>query len=93
VKEDEDVAGMYEVRVEVVAQGGARPLTGTVTFYLHDTFDQPVQRVKVNKNGVARLVVYAYGAFTVGAVADGGKTLLELDLAEDEGFPEEFREL
>jgi len=44
------------------------------------------------QNGVApRCELLAYGAFTVGAVADRGKTTLELDLALVESFPEEFR--
>ena len=33
----------------------------------------------------------AYGVFTVGALADGGETELELDLATVEAFPDWFR--
>lgn len=67
------------------------PLRGSVQFYLHDTFlnDRPV--VSVSPAGVAELSIDAWGAFTVGAVADGGLTRLELDLAEHPDFPAEFR--
>lgn len=67
------------------------PLQGVVQFYLHPTFknDRPI--IKVGANGIAELRVTAWGAFTVGAVADGGRTKLELDLAELEEAPAEFR--
>jgi hypothetical protein len=67
------------------------PLRGAVRFYLHDTFlnDRPV--VSVSPAGVAELSIDAWGAFTVGAVADGGLTRLELDLAEHPDFPADFR--
>jgi hypothetical protein len=66
------------------------PLEGWVIFYLHDTFMPSVQTVAV-QDGLARLSLLSYGAFTVGAVADGGATLLELDLAQDARLPEAFR--
>jgi hypothetical protein len=47
--------------------------------------------VSVSPAGVAELSIDAWGAFTVGAVADGGLTRLELDLAEHPDFPAEFR--
>ena len=94
VEESDYLPGLYYVTLEVRATAHPpKPLMGTVTFYLHDTFDQPVQTVAVSKEGVARLEVSAYGAFTVGAVADEGETLLELDLAEVAEFPKAFREL
>lgn len=67
------------------------PLTGEVIFFLHDSFTPSVVKV-MPENGKAEYSNSAYGAFTVGAVADDGKTLLELDLAEDKNFPKEFRE-
>jgi hypothetical protein len=39
----------------------------------------------------ARLTLIAYGAFTLGVVADDASTL-ELDLSLDSGFPQWFRE-
>jgi hypothetical protein len=43
------------------------------------------------RNGIARCELMVYGPFTVGAAADEDRTHLELDLALDESFPEEFR--
>jgi hypothetical protein len=67
------------------------PLRGAVQFFLHPTFknDRPI--VTVGRNGVAELKLTAWGAFTVGVLADEGRTKLELDLAELEDAPEEFR--
>jgi hypothetical protein len=66
------------------------PLTGEVQFHLHQSFPNQVLSRRV-RNGFATCQLSAYGAFTVGAVADQGRTQLELDLALDESFPAEFR--
>jgi len=62
-----------------------------VQFFLHDTFknDRPI--VTVGPNGAAELKLTAWGAFTVGAIADDGRTKLELDLQTLEDAPVEFR--
>lgn len=71
---------------------GKRPLTGLVRFFVHDTFPQQIIDVPVNREGFAEIQLSAWGAFTVGALADGGQTELELDLASPElPFPEEFK--
>jgi hypothetical protein len=57
------------------------PLTDIVTFHLHPTFAKPVIEVKPIDN-VAEINLVAYGAFTVGAETDGGKTKLEFDIAK-----------
>jgi hypothetical protein len=57
------------------------PLNNIVTFHLHPTFAKPEIEVKPIHN-VAEINVIAYGAFTVGAVTDGGKTKLEFDIAK-----------
>jgi hypothetical protein len=83
---------LFSVRLRVYSTKPEEdPLPGTVQFFLHPTFknDQPV--VKVGPSGVAELLLTAWGAFTVGALTDDGKTKLELDLAELESAPEEFR--
>lgn len=67
------------------------PLTGDVTFHLHQTFAPDVRTVQAVR-GHATLQLVGWGAFTVGAVADNGRTTLELDLADDSSFPETFRE-
>jgi hypothetical protein len=79
-------------RVDLRVQPKSRALDQSVTFYLHESYDE-ANRVQVVKPvaGVARLTVLAWGAFTVGAVTDDGQTQLELDLSEDSRFPLLFR--
>jgi hypothetical protein len=79
----------FEVTLEVRATGD-ETLTGDVEFHLHPTFPKPIQIVKAEKNR-AVLEFLSYGAFTAGAVADHGRTTLELDLATDKRFPNVFR--
>jgi hypothetical protein len=83
---------LYAIRLTVKSlHPETNPLQGVVQFFLHPTFrnDKPV--VTVGPNGVAELNLKAWGAFTAGAIADDGKTKLELDLSELENAPEEFR--
>jgi hypothetical protein len=72
-----------KVEFKVARVGNASPLTGNVEFYLHDTFRPDHYTVPVLK-GEATLSLRAVGAFTAGAVADDGHTLLELDLEKSE---------
>jgi hypothetical protein len=84
--------GHCKVQLRVCSTNPARhPLQGSVQFFLHNTFvnDRPV--ISVSPGGVAEITLTAWGAFTVGAVADGGSTPLELDLAELETAPLLFR--
>ena len=69
-----------------------KPLSGKVIFHLHPTFERYEFPVNVNQDGVAELTLTAWGAFTVGAIADDGATRLELDLAEIPSAPKKFRE-
>jgi hypothetical protein len=78
----------FEVELTVKATGPAT-LSGEVEFHLHPTFARAVQTVPVVQ-GQAVLRLFCWGAFTVGAVADAGKTRLELDLAKDVSFPPKF---
>ena len=81
----------FSIELWVAASAGAPPLEGDVTFHLHPTFPKQVMTARA-KDGHARLRLEAYGAFTVGVVADGGATKLELDLASDEvEAPPEFK--
>jgi hypothetical protein len=61
-----------------------------VTFFLHPTFRPSTQTVKA-QGGAAVLRLHGRGAFTVGALANGSGTTLELDLALDETLPAPFR--
>jgi hypothetical protein len=84
--------GHCKVQLRVCSTQPARhPLQGSVQFFLHNTFvnDRPV--ISVSPGGVAELTLTAWGAFTVGAIADGGRTRLELDLGELETAPPQFR--
>lgn len=84
------VEGWYSIVLAVRAVGQAAPLEGKVRFFLHDTFRNDRPEIQA-RNGVAQLHVKGWGAFTVGAVCDDGKTKLELDLAELATAPIEFR--
>jgi hypothetical protein len=81
----------FTVRLEVRSLDPERnPLTGRVRFHLHPSFHPAEVEVPV-AGSVAILERVAWGAFTVGAEADGGETPLELDLAELDEAPAEFR--
>lgn len=85
-------AAFYNVPLEVRSTDPVNhPLTGKVTFHLHDTFHPNAREVEAVHN-VARLSLVAYGAFTVGAeTADGAR--LELDLSGPSiDAPREFKE-
>lgn len=85
------VEGIFVVDLSVRTTDPANPLAGEVQFFLHFTFanDRPVVPVI---SGEAELRLYAYGAFTVGVLADGGATELSLDLSSLSTAPQEFRE-
>lgn len=67
------------------------PLVGEVAFHLHPTFKPAVRRREVQA-GIASMNLTAWGAFTVGVVADNGQTKLELNLADLSDAPGLFRE-
>jgi hypothetical protein len=84
---------IYSIRLTVRSTLSKQdPLQGVVQFFLHPTFRNPRPIVSVGPSGIAELKLRAWGAFTVGAVTDNGKTKLELNLAELENAPNEFRE-
>jgi hypothetical protein len=85
-------SGLYAIRLTVKSlHPDTNPLNGAIQFFLHQTFTDPKPVVPVGPNGVAELNLKAWGAFTVGALADDGQTKLELDLAELPDAPAEFR--
>lgn len=87
-------AGYYRVHLKLRSLNPeVNPLKGSVQFFLHDTFSNSKPVVAVGPNGVAELTLDAWGAFTVGAIADSGLTRLELDLAEIEEAPSSFKSL
>lgn len=84
----------FMIELQVKSTSAANPLQKMVQFHLHPTF-KPNDIVGVMPiEGVARLRIWAWGAFTVGAVCDGGATRLELDLSDESavpGAPDKFR--
>lgn len=86
----------YNVKIWVESSDPVNhPLQNDVIFYLHDSFSPSVFTIPVTAFKEGKAVhdnLLAWGAFTVGAVTDGGNTLLELDLSDDKAFPREFRE-
>lgn len=87
-----DDSGFVDVQLVVRSENEPHStLTGAVDFHLHPSFPYPERRVAV-RNGRAVLNLRAYGAFTVGAVTDSGKTKLELDLATVRGATRKFYE-
>jgi hypothetical protein len=81
IEQPDDADGWAALELTVRSTDATKPLDGSVQFFLHPTFknDRPVVPVA---GGVARLRLASWGAFTVGALCDGGATKLELDLAE-----------
>jgi hypothetical protein len=80
-------------RVDMMVTGSVlKPLVGRVTFHLHETYKPKDQAEVIAVNNQATFTIFAYGAFTIGAVADDGQTRLELDLADPAlGGPEAWR--
>ena len=81
--------GWFLVGLAVACVDGP-PLVGEVEFHLHPSFHPSIVRVPV-RDDHAVLKFPAWGAFTVGASADEGRTRLELDLAQTADAPELFR--
>jgi hypothetical protein len=89
------VPGFYNVKLTVESTNMEKPLNTDVIFYIHDSFSPSIFTYRPDKFSEGKAVedeILSYGAFTVGVVTDNGKTLLELDLADNENFPKEFRE-
>lgn len=80
----------FNINLTLETTGGV-PLKGPVEFYLHPTFRPDLIRVP-SRRGRASLNLTAWGPFTVGAVADEGRTRLELDLAQLTDAPMSFLE-
>ncbi|MFN7924435.1 MAG: pYEATS domain-containing protein [Bryobacteraceae bacterium] len=79
----------FDVKLSVERTNGSE-LSGFVQFQLDPAFVRPVEAVPV-RDGKAVLQFGTWGAFTVSAVADDGRTRLELNLASLPDAPERFR--
>ena len=91
IKKEKGYEAYHYVTLRVASTDPKKPLRGNVVFHLHPSFQFPRRIVKV-VDGVATLDITAYGAFTVGAEADDGKTKLELDLLKVPGAEKLFYE-
>lgn len=80
----------YKISIRVESTSGVL-LDKDVVFYLHPKVC-PYDNIVKPIDGKATLEIHAWGAFTVGAETDDGKTRLELDLSELESAPKSFRE-
>lgn len=90
VKEDTD--GMYEVEIQVTGDStSVLEENSLVVFFLHPTLSRYRRYIRV-KDGKAAVTVYSMGAFTVGALVNGGATKLELNLANLPDAPKKFRD-
>ena len=90
VKPIKDDPEYFLIRLVVETTDKQKPLKQPVQFYIHDTFPNDKPTVQP-EDGIAELRLRAWGAFTVGVIADDGETKLELDLADDKRFPSLFR--
>ena len=84
---DLDDALMIDLRVIRIT---GENLTGTVAFLLHPTFSDPILYAEP-KDGLAERRISASGWFTVVAIADGGDTVLSLDLRDLPNAPDWFK--
>lgn len=92
VQELPDTPGWYAITLTVSRTAPEKEeLKDKVHFFIHPTF-RNFRPTVTPKNGIATLHLTSYGAFTVGAVTDEGKCVLELDLSELESAPLGFRE-
>jgi hypothetical protein len=80
----------FDLVLTVAGKPGAPALESPVKFFLHQTIN-PDNVVVMPRNGTAQLNLRVWGAFTVGAITDEGRTKLELDLSELPGAPAKFR--
>jgi hypothetical protein len=84
----------HHLVVKVVSTQSTQPLTGSVYFVLHDSYQNSdskmYEKVEV-QNGMAVLELDSYEAFTIGAICDNGKTTLELDLNTLPNVPDVYK--
>jgi len=85
------IHGLYRVTITVESTNKKLPLKGLINFHLHDSFYNPDPVIAVVDGLAVLKLSKVYGAFTVGAEADNGETLLELDLAKLKDAPKEFK--
>ena len=81
---------LCDLRIDVIGLPGEPPLNGFVKYYVHPSYTRTHYRIDVEDGYASLEMESAAGAFTVGVLADGGDTRLELDLATIPGAPSTF---
>jgi len=81
----------FTVTLLVRSSDAAKPVTGTVLFFLHDSFGEDYLKSVEATDGVASISFPSFEAFTVGAILNEGKVKLELDLNEIATCPEDYK--
>ena len=92
VGNDPDNEDRYPILLRVESTNPDNPLTGRVTFYLHDMYSPDKITVVARDNAAELKDLPARGAFTVGATCDNSTTMLELDLSTLPGLPQHFED-
>jgi hypothetical protein len=92
VEDDPDDSSLiFVMDARVRSVDPRRPLTGKVTFHLHEDCDPPT-RNRMSKHGIAEIKdVYTFGCFTLGVTLHDSQTRLELDLERVPGAGPDFR--
>ncbi len=80
------------VTIKITSTDPDKPLQGKVKLFLHPTFGRWKSYDIDARGSIATDTIVSYGAFTIGAEADEGKTRLELDLTNVPGGTERFYE-
>ena len=76
-----DRPDLAAITLKILSTNKNKPLTGSVQFFLHPQTYENFQPIVPVVSGIASLNLTAYGAFTVGATCDDGRTTLEIDLS------------
>ncbi|MCS3802121.1 pYEATS domain-containing protein [Niastella sp. OAS944] len=85
---DSLIRGWYNVTFEVSSTNDQKPFTGDAAFFLHNSFYNKIL-YRRSFDGKVKLSIVAYEAFTVGVYLPDGTTL-ELDLQQQQGYPDAF---
>lgn len=88
---DSRIKDFLNLIITVSADNPNHPFEGDLYLYLHDSFAKSLIKIEADGKEKVSYEIPSYGAFTIGASADDGRTLLELDLSELKSFPEYFR--
>ncbi len=78
-----------KVYYDILFSVKGKEMDGKVAFFVHDSYPKQIIYA-TTKNKEATMTLRARKAFTVGAFVENGETMLELDLNNVTGYPDEF---